>query len=197
MPPTLRLRKLNVNARVRPVNPPPEAYTIPELLGEIASYLDWPTLMALAQTEAYATRIAQSEVRGRIRLLLAPFISQDKYEEFFDLLSRTNGSIIGSFARCLITHNSDTIRELRLDQPEYTWPFDLNIAVRPRFRKEWVNWLNTAGFHSWCRESPAPVYQDTVHYLESSRKPSLARNQTWTCDGVSGMRFSRKRYGHL
>lgn len=168
MPPTLRSRQGRPSLRGLG---PPMVYTIPELLGETAIYLDWPSLMGLAEVDRYSQIVAQREVRRRIRFLLAAFMPSNKLNEFFDLLARTNGAIVGSFARCLITLNSENLfPAIASTIDEYTWPAGLDIVTRPRYFEEWADWFDCMGYDSWSVHHPARAYKDTVHYFERATR---------------------------
>ncbi|KAJ3506475.1 hypothetical protein NMY22_g17239 [Coprinellus aureogranulatus] len=147
-------------------------YIIPELICEITTYLDWPTLMALAKTDTYGRAVARFEVRARIRFIVSPFIPPGSFNAFIDLMARTGAGLVGSAARSLITLNADFVmRELRIggeSREMWIWPDDLNIAVRPRYKKDWVDFLDEIGYKGWWNKRVASHMNGAVHSVFST-----------------------------
>ncbi|RXW15201.1 hypothetical protein EST38_g10654 [Candolleomyces aberdarensis] len=146
----------------------------PEILMEILSYCDFPTVMAVSRTNKHGRRVAQIVVRDRFRQVLAPFVGSAQFTSFVRMLTTTGSAVNGSIVRRLLAQQCDFML-LANSVIRYNRSANVNI-ITPRGQldscKSWFT--DNEGYTIWERKTIAIPYKTVVRDLWVGEKPRCA-----------------------
>ncbi|KAJ2914796.1 hypothetical protein MD484_g5625, partial [Candolleomyces efflorescens] len=159
------------------------ALALPELVQEILSWCDFPTLMAISRVNQHFRELAMVAVRIRLRDHVAPFIPRLDFWPFMDMLNATGGAIVGSVPRMVLSENA-IFNALHMEDggARFSPPHNMNLIVRHGMLELARDWLTQHGgysvwekvkLHGAFREVALEIYRGTrpattsSHYFES------------------------------
>ncbi|KAJ2911696.1 hypothetical protein MD484_g8717, partial [Candolleomyces efflorescens] len=146
----------------------------PELVVNMLSFCDFPTVMAVARTGTYGRSMARTAVLFRVRAELLPFIPREDFHTFMEMLYDTEGGIVGSVARLMLADNSlFMIQESRSGHTSLNSPFDLNIAVPVRFKTVAQTFFESLRYIGWKKLTLHPAYDDHVSEIWRAVRPAF------------------------
>jgi hypothetical protein len=144
-------------------------YGVMDVVLELLTYADWPTLMAFSRTASAGRGCVQFEVRVRVRMVVTFFISRDDLNRFFDELDAHNVLIVGSTVRNLFYMNLSWCRMMTGSAQSTSHPLvrprDLNLIVPRGHQEAMVEVLEIMGYGGWTNEFESLHYEGVLRSI--------------------------------
>ena len=141
----------------------PLVYFNADLTSLILPYLDWPSLVALSQTDCAGRSMAREEFRSRMKMLLRRFLPESGFDDFIDMLERTGSAIVGGIPFYATTLNLfSVVHRMRHNTSFAMELFDTNLLIPLDQWGEVVQWFVDMGCGEFRTHVVAPAYRKSV-----------------------------------
>jgi hypothetical protein len=150
------------------------ALSLPEVVQEILSWCDFPTLMAFSRVNQYCRELAMTAVRIKLRDYVQPFISRFDFWPFMDMLDAVGGAIVGSLPHLLLSDNA-IFHVLKKDDggTRFNPPSDMNLVVRNGMLDFAIDWLTIyRGYTEWQKIKMQDAFKEVATEVHRGTRPA-------------------------